>query len=257
MLGAFVGDIVGVPHEFNQMKDYNFEFFTDKCNFSDDSICTAAVCDWLLEGKEKTPVKHLRNWCIAFPMRGYGGYFHKWILDDTMGEYDSWGNGSAMRVSPVAYFAEDKDELMHLAKMSAKPTHGHDKAVKGAQATALAIYRAIEKRDPEDILQEIRDDFGYKLDREIDDIRETYKFYVDCERTVPPALICALKSNSFEDAVRNAVSLGGDADTVGAITGSIAEPLFEIPDDIASKTFSMLPNEIRRLYVRFANEMNK
>lgn len=257
MLGAFIGDMVGKPYEFNPINSKEFPLFTKKCTFTDDTVCTAAICEWLLDGAEEDPSVHLRKWCSRYVYRGYGNYFAKWVKDTSIGPYNSWGNGSAMRVSPVGYFARDKKEVLELARMSAEPTHGHPDAVAGAQATALTIFRAIRKTNKEDILSEIREDFGYKLDRTIDEIRPNYKFYVDCKRTVPPSILAAAEASSFEDAIRNAISLGGDSDTMGAITGSIAEPMFGIPEDIAAEGIIRLPDDMRELLVRFAKEMTK
>jgi ADP-ribosylglycohydrolase len=256
MLGAMLGDMIGMPYEFDSsFKEYDFPLFIDKTDFTDDTVCTVAVADWLInqikeeEGLE--PAYFLRKWCGNFPRRGYGAYFARWVVDPSMGAYGSWGNGSAMRVSAVGWLSKDKDEVLDLARKSAEPTHGHEDAVTGAQATALAIFRATQGASKEDILTEIREDFGYKLDRTVDEIRPDYRFYVDCKRTVPPSIISALEADSFEGAVRNAISLGGDADTMAAIAGSIAEPLYGIPEDIAEEGIKRLAPDMVDLYVEF------
>ena len=248
MLGAITGDIVGSIYEHSNIKTKEFPFFGQGCTFTDDTVCTVAVADWLMSGDDCAG--HLHRHVRRHPDRGYGAMFRKWAMYGG-GPYNSWGNGSAMRVSPVAHVARDEAELLDLAKRSSSVTHNHPDAVAGAQAVALAMWMAKTGVDVTAIRGEIADRFGYDLSQSVDDIRPWYRFYVSCAGTVPQAITCALEAANYEDAVRNAVSIGGDTDTVACITGGIAEVMFGVPDDIAETARSYLTDDLVEVVDRF------
>jgi ADP-ribosyl-[dinitrogen reductase] hydrolase len=247
MLGAIIGDIVGSIYEFDNHKSKDFELFGKNCSFTDDTVHTVAVADWMLNRDNGGPglTERLVHWSKKYPHCSYGGMFQQWISGREYGgkyePYGSYGNGSAMRVSPVLWLGGDHVED---AKKSAEVTHSHPEGIRGAQAVALAIYSAKRGSPPALIKREVNFHHKYDLDESIDSIREWYDFDETCQGTVPQAIICALEASSFEDAIRNAISIGGDSDTVAAITGSIAEARFNIPDDIREKGMSYLPREM-------------
>jgi len=266
MIGAIAGDIIGSNYEFDNIKTKDFELFgnhpntnpnyTDngrpsgECFFTDDSVLTIAVADWLLAGADDL-ADRLARYTLAYPNRGYGGMFMNWANSWERGPYNSFGNGSAMRVSPVAWFSKDQDQVLELAKASAAVTHNHPEGIKGAQATALAIWLGRIGEGADQIRQAITEFANYYLTETVDEVRGWYSFNATCQKTVPQAIICALDAASFEDAIRNAVSIGGDSDTVAAITASIAEAMFGIPDDIAAKARSYLPATMTDILDRF------
>lgn len=250
LLGTAGGDVIGSCYEFHATKDYNFRLFTARSTFTDDTVCTVAVADALTRGVPFDAC--VRDWCRRYPHRGYGGMFRTWIYTGSMGPYRSWGNGSAMRVSAVGAYARSLDEAMELAKKTAEITHNHREGVKGAQATAVAIYLALTGHTKDEIKKTVTDLFGYDLDRKYDDIKKQYKFDVSCQGTVPEAIISFLESGDYESAVRKAVALGGDADTVAAITGGLAAAYYgEIPDGILSEVLVRLPDEMKTAIERF------
>lgn len=256
MLGAIIGDIVGSKYEFNNIKTKDFPLFSDGCIYTDDSIMTIAVAKALMSShKEKSDFK--KNLVAEmqklgreypYPKGGYGVRFSCWLTSKNPEPYNSLGNGSAMRVSPCGMFAVTLEEALLLAKESAEVTHNHPEGIKGAQATAAAIFLAKKGKSKEEIHDYICDNF-YKLDKSLDEIRETYAYNETCMDTVPQAIVAFLESSDFEDAIRNAVSLGGDCDTLTAITGSIAWAYYrsmfatdELPE-IAKKALAFLPDE--------------
>lgn len=251
MLGAIIGDIVGSRFEFNPTNDYNFELFTDECGFTDDTICTCAVADALLKGRDYGESIH--EWCRRYPhpMGGYGGRFAQWVRSDNPQPYGSFGNGSAMRVSPVAWFCMRREEMLACAKMTAMCTHNHPEGIKGAQTTALAIFVARQQRKlkvpakdvVKSVIAECVEFSGYNINLRKQDVEN--KFDETCQGTVPVALWIISQSTGFEDAIRRAVSLGADADTLGAIVGSIAEAIWEIPEDIKVKAISYLDERMK------------
>ena len=232
MIGAIIGDIVGSIYEWNPIKIKEFNFFDNRCHITDDSVCTAAVADILLHDLPAAPT--MQQWCRRYPAAGYGGWFKSWMTLNDPRPYDSYGNGAAMRVSPAAFLNRDADLSLALAAADRVTmiTHDHEEGVKGARATVHAIWLACRGEDVNRIRETISSVYGYDLSRSVDDIRPGYSWDVTCQGTVPEAITCALESESFEDAVRNAISLGGDSDTLGAITGSIAEALHGIPREI-------------------------
>lgn len=242
MLGAIIGDIVGSVYEFDNLRSKQFELFGPHTNFTDDTVCTIAVADALISRRD--PAKALRDWCGRYPGRGYGGMFAGWIRNPRVGPYQSFGNGSAMRVSPAGLLGTTVDNTIELADRVTKVTHNHPEGMKGARATAVAIRLAREGMPPADIRKEINARYGYDLFRSVDEIRPHYLFNETCQRTVPEALTCALEATDFEDAIRNAISIGGDSDTIAAIAGAVAEACFGIPDAIAKRGLTYLTEEM-------------
>ena len=235
MLGAIIGDIVGSIYEWNHIKTKNFQFFSPRCFFTDDSVCTVAVADILLH--DLPPAKTMQEWCQRYPGSGYGGMFNDWIYADPPDPYNSYGNGAAMRVSPAAFLHRNNlNAALAASDKVTTITHNHSEGMKGARATTHAIWLAFHNEDPENIRQIITTEYGYDLTRTVDEIRPGYSFDVTCQGSVPQAITCALESESYEDAVRNAISLGGDSDTLAAIAGPIAEALHGIPDRFIDDT---------------------
>ena len=256
MLGAIIGDIVGSRWEFNPTNDYNFELFSDENDFTDDTICTVAVADALLKGRAFGESIH--DWCRRYPhpMGGYGCSFAGWVQSDNPQPYGSYGNGAAMRVSPVAHWYEDISQVLDAAAATALPSHNHEEAVKGAQTVALAIFKALKyKRYQEaalhidEILAECVQFSGYDINMPKSSVLN--KFDETCQGTVPVALKIISMATCFEDAVRLAVSLGADADTLGAITGSIAEAIWGIPSKQRRPFEKFLPDDMRSVLQEF------
>lgn len=250
MLGAIIGDIIGSPYEFESGKTKNFPLFTFECTPTDDSIMTIAVgraCVYSdIDDEEefkRSVINNMRELGNRYPNAGYGGRFYEWLNDPKMGAYGSYGNGSAMRVSSVAYAASSLERAEELAAWSAEVTHDHPEGIKGAQAVAAAIYMARDGASKDDIRDYIEEKY-YSLDFTLDEIRPSYSFDVTCQGSVPQAIVCALEAESYEDAVRNAVSLGGDADTQAAIAGAIAEAMFGIDDEIVERGLEYLDEEL-------------
>jgi ADP-ribosylglycohydrolase len=254
MLGAIIGDIVGSRWEFNPTNDYNFELFSDKNGFTDDTICTIAIADAILHHSDDYG-KYIHEWCRKYPspMGGYGGRFAQWVHSDSPRPYGSYGNGSAMRVSPVAWAYHRKDTVLNAAKQTAECTHNHSEGIKGAQTVALAVCKALQLRrlkvKAKDVVNivitECLDYSGYSIDIHKKDVEN--KFDETCQGTVPVALWIISQSKGFEDAIRRAVSLGADADTLGAIVGSIAEAIWDIPESIRVKALSYLDGRMKKV----------
>ena len=258
MLGAIIGDIVGSRWEFNPTNDYNFEWLSKDNSFTDDTICTIAVADALLH--ERDFGKSIHIWCNRYPnpMGGYGGRFAGWVHSENPVPYNSFGNGSAMRVSPVAHWYEEESQMLDAAAATALPSHNHDEGIKGAQTVALAIFKAMEfnkhryQEAPlhiDEIINECVQFSGYDIN--ISKASVLNRFDETCQGTVPVALKIISMSTCFEDAVRLAVSLGADADTLGAIVGSIAEAIWGIPWKLRREIEEYLPEDIRRVIQDF------
>jgi len=255
MLGAIIGDIIGSRFEFNNHRSTDFELFTADCSFTDDTICTIAIAD-ALPGRlpESQPsnsedfAESLRKWCRKYPnpQGGYGGNFARWVQSDNPQPYNSFGNGSAMRVSPCAWFSKDENSVLEAARQSALCTHNHPEGVRGALCVAHCIYSAwVLRYSKKEISHLVTAKYGYKLDMSCDAIRTTNRFNETCQVTVPQAIQCFLESSDFESAIRLAVSIGGDTDTIAAITGSIAEGFYyEIPTDVLLTARTYLPEEM-------------
>ncbi|MFO7554021.1 MAG: ADP-ribosylglycohydrolase family protein [Desulfobacterales bacterium] len=243
MIGAIAGDIIGSVYEHRQIKTKDFPLFDARCTFTDDTVLTVAIADAILSGKPY--IDSVRRIGRRYPDVGYGGSFIGWLYSPDARPYNSWGNGSAMRVSPVGFALTTEDEVLDQARATAEITHNHPEGVKGAQATALAVFLARTGADKESIRSRIASQFEYDLDRTVDDIRPSYAFDISCQGTVPEAIIAFLDSDSYEDAVRNAVSLGGDSDTLACITGGIAEALYGgVPDGIRTKVQELLTPDL-------------
>lgn len=265
MLGAIIGDIVGSRFEINNHKSKEFQLFTKECFVTDDSITTLAVAKAIMEtikqegGKDgeynkgfherlrDLTIKYLQELGRKYPNSGFGGMFYNWLFSDNPAPYNSFGNGAAMRISPVAFVTNSKKEVEELADTITAVTHNHKEGIKGARATALAVYMAINGAKKSEIHEEITCNY-YSMDFNIDDIRETYTFSQACQETVPQAIKCFLESTSFEDSIRTAISLGGDSDTIAAITGAIAHGYYGVPKSIEEEGLAYLDEELRRIY---------
>lgn len=250
MLGAIIGDIVGSRFEFDKIYKTDFELFTSECAFTDDSICTVAVADAIIRDEEFGKVLH--EWCrrYPYPKGGYGGSFARWVYSNSPQPYGSFGNGSAMRVSPCGWLPTRKDAL-RMAKISAECTHNHPEGIKGAQCVADCIYLARNQKDKAQLREMVQEQYGYNLNLTCDEIRRTSSFDETCQVTVPQAIVCFLESIDFESAIRLAVSIGGDSDTIAAITGSIAEAYYGIPQPIKEKAWSYLDDDMKRVITQF------
>lgn len=251
MFGAIIGDTIGSAYEWHRTKQMDFPLFTKGTKFTDDTVLTIATAYVLLNDNE-TYAGAYKDFANAFPGRGYGGSFGTWIKSSSMEPYNSWGNGSAMRVSPVGFAFNSEKEVLDEAKKSAECTHNHIEGIKGAQATALAIYYAKVGLKKETIRTVLAEMFDYNLKRTVDEIRPTYSFKVSCQESVPEAIIAFLDSTDFENAIRLAVSLGGDSDTLACITGGIAEAYYkEIPEEMIKLVWAKLHPKLQSIIMDF------
>lgn len=254
MLGAIVGDIIGSPYEHNNIKHTEFPLFGRHSRFTDDTVLTVAVADVLLNGGNYHDV--LQNYTRRYADAGFGGRFWTWALEMDSEPLGSFGNGSAMRVSPVAWAFDDEDSVLAEAERSALPSHGHPEAIQGAQAVALAVFLARTGSSKALIRNEISQRFDYDLSRHLDDIRPTYGFDVSCRGSVPQALMAFLGSESYEDAVRKAVSLGGDSDTIACMAGSVAEAYYGgVPEPLQEQALALLDPSLRGVLEKFLERM--
>lgn len=262
MLGAIIGDIVGSIYEFDNIKTKDFEFFQPEMERTDDSILCIATADWLLHGGEVSHYYSRYALEYPYPMGGYGGMFKAWsskvARQGIHKPYNSCGNGSAMRIAPVGWAFETEREVLAAAEVSASCTHNHPEGIKGAQATALCIFLARQGHTASDIRARIERDFGYDLSMSVKELQRRYSWQgIDgkgdggiCQDSVPQAIICALQAKDFEDAIRNAISIGGDSDTIGCIAGGIAEALYGIPESIKERAWKYLDETEGRRTVR-------
>ena len=232
MWGAVIGDIAGSRFEGSRGGPKDFELFHRLCTYTDDTVCTAAVADIILN--DRRPDSTLQRWCRRHPGRGYGGFFREWIASTVPAPYGSFGNGAAMRVSPVALLHRRRplEEALATSDRITEVTHDHPEGIKGARAVTEAVWLALRGEGPDSVRREITTRYGYDLEQSVEDIRPSHRFDVTCQGTVPTALVCALESTSLEDAVRNAVSLGGDADTLAAIASAVGEALHGLPEGL-------------------------
>jgi len=243
MIGAIAGDIIGSIYERRPIKTKAFPLFDERCRFTDDTVLTVAIADAILSGRPYQ--QSLKKIGRRHPRAGYGGSFIRWLLAEDSRPYHSWGNGAAMRVSPVGFAFASEEEVLGHAKMTAEVSHDHPEGIKGAQATALAVFLARTGVGKEQIRARIAEAFDYDMNRTVDGIRPGYAFDVSCQGTVPEAIIAFLDAASYEDAVRNAVSLGGDSDTLACITGGIAEAYYGgVPDDIRREVRARLTADL-------------
>lgn len=254
MYGAILGDIIGSPFEFDRGdKTKDFKLFSRRSHFTDDSVMTLAVCEALLKVGQDATVKEIedavissmQSWGRRYPHAGYGGYFRRWLTACHPESYNSFGNGSAMRVSAVGWLYDSLENTRTVAKATANVTHNHPEGIKGAEATASAIFMARNGSSKEEIKKYIENEFHYDLNRTLDEIRPSYHMDETCQKTVPEAIIAFLEAKDFEDAIRNAVSLGGDTDTLGAITGSIAEAYYGIPEWLMTECRKRINKDMR------------
>lgn len=254
MTGAIAGDIIGSVYEFDNIKTTDFPLFTNESDYTDDTIMTVAVADWLLNGGDLAKVMQRYGREYPYPTGGYGGRFSGWLREKDPQPYNSWGNGSAMRVSAVGWMFDSLEKTLEVAKETAVVTHNHPEGIKGAQATAAAIYLARTGKSKQDIKLYIETTFSYDLGRTCDEIRPFYRFNESCHGTVPEAIIAFLDSSDFENAIRLAVSLGGDSDTLACITGGIAEAFYGIPEDIEKQVYDKLPGTFQKVIKEFKNK---
>ncbi len=270
MLGAIVGDIVGSVYEWHNIKTKDFPLFRNDCFFTDDTVMTCAVAEAVMNcGQKDDFIDAMKKYGRMYPDAGYGGRFGAWIDSDSREPYNSYGNGSAMRVSPCAWVMDRAfyaktgkfpSDGRTLARLSAEVTHNHPEGIKGAMATADAIFicryyneykQSVNNECKKRIKEHIEQEYGYDLSHTLDEIRPAYSFNETCQDTVPQAIIAFLESTDFEDAIRNAISLGGDSDTLAAITGSIAEATYGIPDQIKDKAYSYLDEPLKNVLIRW------
>ena len=274
MYGAILGDIIGSPYEFDRgNKSKEFPLFSRYSEFTDDTVMTIAVADAFLEcldGKGKCRISDLdentlkvklvekmQDYGRRYPYAGYGGNFAYWLEDENPQPYNSFGNGSAMRVSSVAWLFDDIISVVNAARISAEVTHNHPEGIKGAQVTAAAIFLVRTGASKEKIKSFIQGEFGYDLSRTCDEIRPTYRHVESCQETVPEAVTAFLEGNSFEDVIRTAVSLGGDCDTLTAIAGSMAEAQYGVSDELKEECYSRLPDDLAAVLHRFDNQLKE
>ena len=255
MLGVIAGDVIGSRYEWDPIKTTDFPLFHPLCRFTDDTVLTVATASAILNGTTFDEV--YLDFGRRYPRAGYGGNFHRWLAERNPQPYNSFGNGSAMRVAPVGWACADEASVLREAERSAAVTHNHPEGVKGAQATALAVFLARRAASKADIREAITSRFGYDLNRTTDQIRPEYRFDVTCQGSVPEAIIAFLESTDYEHAVRLAISLGGDSDTLGAITGGIAHAFYgHVPDAIAQPVRERLPDEFLDILDDFERRFN-
>jgi ADP-ribosylglycohydrolase len=256
MLGAIAGDIIGSVYEGKNFKTKDFSLFNRQCRFTDDTVLTVAVADVILNAGQSLDsnqyIDQLKLYYRRYPYAGYGRNFREWANSSRHEPYNSFGNGAAMRVSPIGYAFNDLDTVLKEAKRSAEVTHNHPEGIKGAQATAAAIFLARTAHDKAKIKSYIQNTFGYNLEQTLEQIRPMYQYDSTCQGSVPQAIIAFLESTSFEDAVRNAVSIGGDSDTLSCITGGIAQAFYGgVPQAIAELTLSHLNEHLHLITETF------
>ena len=259
MIGALLGDMIGAPYEFDRGdKTKDFPLFAKNTQFTDDSVMTIAVAEALMdtiggsdEEIRKAVIASMQKWGAKYPGAGYGGLFFGWLYDEDPQPYNSFGNGSAMRVSAAGWLADTIEGTKRLARLSAEVTHNHPEGIKGAEATAAAIYLARTGSSKEEIRRYITEEFGYDLSRTCDEIRPTYRHVESCQQTVPEAITAFLEGTDFEDVIRTAVSLGGDCDTLTCIAGSMAEAFYEVPKEMEEEGRKRLTEEMLEVLDRF------
>lgn len=234
MLGAIIGDTVGSIYEFNNHRSKDFKLFQKNMFFTDDTVMTCAVANSLITRKGDNIAKCLREYGMFYPFKGYGGSFRMWLIDKNMGAYNSFGNGAAMRISPVAWYAKTEEEVKELSKKVTECTHNHEEGLKGAEVTAMCIFKALHqtKKDKQEIYDYVVSMYPEIADFKYKELVKNYRFNETCQDTVPQAIYCFLISDSFEDCLRTSVSIGGDTDTLLAISCAIAEAYYGIPKDI-------------------------
>ena len=255
MLGVIAGDVIGSTYERQPIKTTDFPLFGTSCRFTDDTVLTVATAAAILNGTSYG--REYRDYARRYPFAGYGALFHNWMQGDDTAPYNSWGNGSGMRVAPVGFAFSTVQTMLREATRSAEVTHNHPDGVKGAQAIAFAVFKARTGATKEQIRRAVSRRFGYNLDRTLDSIRPTYYFDVSCEGSVPEAILAFLESNDFEHAIRLAISLGGDSDTLAAMTGGIAQAFYgEIPATIVDEALARLPADFVAVIEEFEQQFS-
>lgn len=263
MYGAILGDIIGSPYEFDRgNKTKDFPLFNDESEFTDDTVMTIAVAEGLMNAGDDASDQEIKDciidsihkWGTAYPDAGYGSNFGMWLYLKDRKPYGSFGNGSAMRVSAVAWMFDNLDSVRHVARLSAEVTHNHPEGVKGAEATAAVVFMARTGSDKESIKAYVEKEFGYDLSRTCDEIRPNYFHVESCQQTVPEAITAFLEGESFEDVIRTAVSLGGDCDTLTAIAGSMAEAFYGVSDRLMEEVHERLTDDLNRVFNKFKSE---
>jgi len=254
MLGAIAGDMIGSVYEFDNRRTKDFPLFVEKTAFTDDTVLSVAVADVLLHGGDYAQAFKTYYRRYPDPVGSYGARFQQWAASADTEPYNSWGNGAAMRVSPVGFACDTLDTVLQEAARTAAVTHNHPEGIKGAQATAIAVFLGRTGHSKAEIRDAIATRFEYDLDRTVDDIRPDYAFNESCQGTVPEAIVAFLEATDFEDAIRNAVSLGGDSDTLTCITGGIAHAFYgEVPDAIAQAVLARLDEPLRQMVEAFCD----
>jgi len=252
MIGAIAGDIIGSVYEWNRIKTKDFMLFSPQCFFTDDSVLTIALADAILTGEDYG--KKMKEYYLRYPDAGYGGRFRSWARSRNSQPYNSWGNGAAMRISPVGFAFDSLESVLEKAEAFTAITHNHPEGIKGGQATAAAIYLGRTAKSKQDIKDYIQTTFDYDLTQTLDEIRPNYRFSESCQKTVPQAIIAFLESTDYEDAIRNAISLGGDSDTLACITGGIAEAFYGgVPDFIRKKVMDIIDDDLMLVTEKFIN----
>ena len=266
MYGAILGDFIGSPYEFDMgSKSKDFPLFSQKSKYTDDTAMTIAVASAFLKIPENAAdeairwevTRHMQSFGQRYPYAGYGGMFRQWLRAKEPQPYGSYGNGSAMRVSSVAWLYNDLETVRKMARLSADVTHNHPEGIKGAEATAAAIFLARTGSTKAEIKADIEGQFGYDFSRTCDQIRPTYHHVETCQETVPEAITAFLEGESFEDVIRSAVSLGGDCDTLTCIAGSIAEGFYGVPEDLKRECRNRLPEQLLEVLLRFDVYLNR
>ena len=270
LIGAIAGDVIGSVYEWHNAKTKEeIQFFKKGCKFTDDTVLTCAVANWLMERSElqcdsedlferHILIKNLKKFANAHPFAGYGGMFRKWFQENTNEPINSYGNGSGMRCSSVGYLCDTRNQIKEWAKVSAEVTHNHPEGIKGAQAISLAIWMASRGLSKEEIKSQISEEFEYDLNKNLNEIgQHVHKFDATCQVTVPEAIIAFLNSESYEDAIEKAILIGGDSDTIACMTGAIAGAYYGVPDYIVKVVMSYLTDDLAEVVVKFDDFINK
>lgn len=256
IIGSVIGDIIGSVYEWNNIKSTKFNLYDRRCDYTDDTVLTIAVADCILNNKDFS--KTIWEYGRKYPNRGYGGNFNMWLRNENRLPYKSFGNGSGMRVSPVGFAYNTITDVLKFAKKSAEISHNHKEGIKGAQAIALSVYLAKNGKSKVEIKKYIVNKFKYDLNFTLDEIRDTYEFDVSCQGSVPQAIVALLESSDFENAIRLAISIGGDSDTIACMTGGIAAAFYKkIPDKLIEFANNKLPDEFKNIIYNFDKKYNK
>ena len=260
-IGFTCGDAIGFPMEFNQSQKFiNYKPFSQGSHYTDDTVMTIANMQWLIDGDltHEALVRQMAHFGNKYPLAGYGQHFYLWLQGENgYRPYNSFGNGSGMRVSPIGWYFDNEEDVLKYAKVSAEVTHSHPEGIKGAQAIAMSIFLARTGHPKDYIKQYVEEHFGYDLNRTVEQIRPNYTFYVDCQRSVPESIICFLEAGSTLEAIQNAISLGGDTDTMACMAGAIAEAFYGDADDLFAETIRQIDGEYPDEFVEIIQKFNE